>query len=472
MLSAFLQERLSTKISLNPLLEDLSKISFIEENQKCFLEKKTTTANKILKIGVLFSGGPAPGGNNVIAGLFHALKKISEESQLIGFLGGPSGLLEGKTKEITAKDVQFILNTGGFDFLGSGRTKIKTEEQFAKAFAEIQNHKLDGLVFIGGDDTQTNASFLTKYLQEKKSLCRIVGVPKTIDGDLKSKDIEVSFGFDTACKVYSEMIGNIAKDAASSLKYWHFIKIMGRSASHVTLECALCVQPNITLISEEVKAQKESMTSIISSIADVIEKRASLGKNYGVLLIPEGLVENVEDAEHLLDKTDEHGNKDLSGTETEKLLGDLVQKELEKRQFSGKFSPKYHFMGYEGRCSYPSLFDANYCYHLGYVAALLIRDEKSGYMASLQNLVKPFNEWIPCAFFLQNMLKEEVRDGETRLVIEKSLVDLKGPVFQFFKKNREQWTIQDAYQSPGPMQFFGESKDLVTKTLLIEHKSL
>lgn len=423
-----------------------------------------------LRVGILFSGGPAAGGNNVVAGVFDALMQIDPKSELIGFLGGPSGILEEKFRTLTKEEIDQNRNLGGFDLLGTGRTKIETEEQFEKAKEVIVKLQLDGVIIIGGDDSNTNAYFLHEYLKRKGVVCSIIGVPKTIDGDLKSKEVEISFGFDTACKVYSQMISNIATDAKSSLKYWHFIKLMGRTASHVTLECALQTAPNVVLIGEEIAKEKWTLKKIVMLIADTVDERAKKGKNYGVVLIPEGTIEFVSDLKELVDEQlfadrDSHGNVQVSKIETEKLLSKMVEKELNERGSKAKFNPVHHFFGYEGRCSFPSEFDASYCYNLGLHAAVLVRDRKSGVMAAIQNLKKPVAEWKPCEVCLETILVEEERKGKMKKVIAKALVDLKGPVFQMFAKERERNRIEDRYKKVGPMQFYGPLKDQITKTL-------
>ncbi len=418
---------------------------------------KGTQAEKSLRIGVLFSGGPAAGGANVVAGLFDS------KNTLIGFLGGPSGILEEKYKILTKEEVDQNRNLGGFDLLGTGRTKIETEEQFQKAKEVVEKLKLDGLVIIGGDDSNTNAYFLHKYLKG----CSVIGVPKTIDGDLKSKEIEISFGFDTACKVYSQMIGNIGIDAKSSLKYWHFIKLMGRTASHVTLECALQTRPNIALIGEEIRHKKMSLNDIVKEIADTVDERAKAGKNYGVILIPEGIIEFIGD-KGLLTDLDSHGNVKVSQIETEKLLSGLVETELKKRGSLAKFSPLHHFFGYEGRCSYPSEFDATYCYNLGLNAARLVQEKKSGIISAIQNVAKPVAQWKPTSVPIEPLLVQEERKGQMKQVIAKALVDLNGPVFKTFLQQRAENRLEDHYLRPGPMQFSSPLKDLITKTLSLE----
>ena len=451
-----------------------------------------------LRVGVLFSGGPASGGNDVIAGLYHTLKEIHPDSELIGILGGPIGLLEKRTKKIREEEVAKRIRRGGFDFLGTGRTKIEKEEDFRKALESCNDLDLDGLIFIGGDDTNTNAYHLAEYFENNGSKCSIVGIPKTIDGDLKGKQIEASFGFDTATKVYSELIGNICTDAASSLKYTHFIRLMGRSASHIALECALMTQPNLTFISEEVSYEKKGVKDLVEEIVTVVKERAQEGKHYGVILLPEGLIEAIFETKRLIQELnrllakgktandldeenftlfeslpknfqqmlllerDPHGNVQLSLIEIEKLLSEMVK---EKLSGTTPFHPLCHFFGYEGRCATPSLFDATYCYQLGIVAALLVRDKKTGCMASIKNLGKPVQDWEMQGVPLSLLMGKEERKGEMRRVIKKTLVDLQGPVFKKFKEGRKKWRLSDSYLSPGPMQL---SKFLITKTLEIE----
>jgi pyrophosphate--fructose-6-phosphate 1-phosphotransferase len=461
-----------------------------------------------LRVGVLFSGGPAAGGSNVVAGLFDALKEIHPESELIGFIGGPSGILEENFKILSNSDIDAVRNLGGFDLLGTGRTKISKEEQFEVSNNVFKKLNLDGLVIIGGDDSNTNAYFLHEYVQKKQGTTTIVGIPKTIDGDLKSKDIDVSFGFDTACKVYSEMIGNIGVDARSSLKYWHFIKLMGRTASHVTLECALKTRPNIAFIGEEIQSENWSLKKIVDHIRETVEERSKKGKDYGVILIPEGLIEFVPEIRlliselnklleegkgkkdlskesklvfdelpidiqnQLLQDRDSHGNVQVSKIETEKLLSKMVAEALEKRGSKVKFNPVHHFFGYEGRCAYPSEFDATYCYNLGKNALRLILEKKSGTMSCIRNLSKPISMWKIGEVDLKNALCEEIRGGKVKKVIQKALVDLNGKVFAKYKKLREIDRLEDQFQSPGPMQFSLNQPLEISETLLIEQGAL
>jgi pyrophosphate--fructose-6-phosphate 1-phosphotransferase len=402
------------------------------------------------RVGVVFSGGQAAGGHNVIAGLYDS------GATLIGFLGGPSGIIENKAQEI--KDVDFYRNQGGFDLIGSGRTKIETKEQLEAALKTVLAHRLDGLVIIGGDDSNTNAAILAEYFEEKGCATRVVGVPKTIDGDLRSEEIEISFGFDSACKTYAEMIGNIARDVLSAKKYYHFIKLMGRSASNVALECALATHPNLTLIGEE----RKSLSQIVAEIADLIEKRASMGKEYGVILIPEGLVEFVPDLMEIAKKfpleKDPHGNILVSQIETEELIIELVKQELGKRKFQGKFHAQGHFFGYEGRACLPSNFDANYCYALGLLASLCVREGLTGVICAIQGLTKPPSAWQLKAVPIVQLMHMETRLGKEKPVIRKALVDIKGSSFVRFSHLRKSWALEDQYRFPGPMQFFGDAE--------------
>ncbi len=466
---------------------------------------------KSMTLGVLLSGGPAPGGHNVIAGLFDGLKKASVESRLIGFKGGPGGLVDNKFQEIDATLVDSYRNTGGFDMIGSGRTKIESPEQFAKALAVALQHKLDALVVVGGDDSNTNAALLAEYFASHGAAIAVVGVPKTIDGDLKNEWIEASFGFDTATKVYSELIGNICRDAPSGRKYWHFIRLMGRSASHIALECALQTRPNVALISEEIEAKKISLSAIIETIAASVSARAAGGENFGVILIPEGLIEFIPEMKTLIAGINEllaknadafkalssldaqvdfvaqrlpaaeakalflslpsdiraqlcwdrdpHGNVQVSRIETEKLLVAMVKDKLAamaaQGRYKGKFDYQTHFMGYEGRCAFPTNFDADYCYSLGYTAFLLALNGLSGYIASIRNLAAPASEWIPGGIPLVSMMNIERRHGADKPVIRKALVELEGKPFKLFAEQRDQWSKTSDYRLPGSIQYFG-----------------
>ena len=479
----------------------------------------------VKNVGVILSGGQAPGGHNVIAGLFDALKKLNPENKLYGFLGGPSGLVEHKYIELTKEIVADYRNTGGFDIIGSGRTKLEEEWQFDKGAEICKKLNINAIVIIGGDDSNTNACILAEYYLQKNSGIQVIGCPKTIDGDLKNEMIETSFGFDTACKVYAELIGNIQRDASSAKKYWHFIRLMGRSASHITLECALQSQPNICIISEEVEAKNLTLNDIVEYIVKIIVNRANFGLNFGTILIPEGLIEfipamkkliaelndllaNNEDfnslhtddekrqyvkgmltaescqlyrtlpkgiARQLTLDRDPHGNVQVSLIETEKLLIEMVAKRLAQLkaegQYKGKFATINHFFGYEGRCAIPSNFDANYCYSLGYTAALLISENKTGYMSSVRNLTAPVQEWIAGGIPITMMMNVERRNGEMKPVIKKALVELDGKPFNFFAQHREDWADENSnYIYPGPIQYFGPSEvcDKPTRTLLLE----
>jgi diphosphate-dependent phosphofructokinase len=475
-----------------------------------FVRGKAADAKKALKLGVLLSGGPAPGGHNVIAGLFDCLAKISPESSLVGFKGGPGGLVDDKFLPITAELVDSYRNTGGFDMVGSGRTKIETPEQFAQALATAKRHELDALVVVGGDDSNTNAALLAEYFASKGEPICVVGVPKTIDGDLKNDWIEASFGFDTATKTYSELVGNICRDAPSGRKYWHFIRLMGRSASHIALECALQTRPNVALISEEVEAKRMSLAQIVETIAASVTARAAKGENFGVVLIPEGLIEFIPEMKaliaainellakeaqafkalsgaaeqeafisgrlaedsaelfaslpseiraQLLWDRDPHGNVQVSRIETEKLLVSMVRERLAALaaagSYKGKFDFQTHFMGYEGRCAFPTNFDADYCYSLGFAACLLARSGCSGYIASIRNLAKPAAEWIPGGIPLVSMMNIERRHGADKPVIKKALVELDGKPFAEFASKREAWALSSDYRLPGSIQYFG-----------------
>ena len=495
---------------------------------------KTTSnvgTSEIKNVGVILSGGQAPGGHNVIAGLYDALKQANSANKLYGFLGGPSGIIDGKYIEFTDEFLDEYRNTGGFDIIGSGRTKLETEEQFQKSLEVCKKLNISAVVIIGGDDSNTNAALLAEWFVKNNTGIQVIGCPKTIDGDLKNEQIEISFGFDTATKTYAELIGNIQRDANSAKKYWHFIKIMGRSASHVALEAALQTQPNITLISEEVEAKKMSLSSIIDYMADVIVKRANNGKNFGIAVIPEGLIEfipemgsmisNLNDImavletdpsfvnattirekfdivenrldsanaavysslpalikEQLLADRDPHGNVQVSKIETEKLLIEMISTRLDELKsqgdFIGKFSAQSHFFGYEGRCAFPSNFDADYCYSLGYNAFALINFGLTGYLSSVRNLTEPANQWIAGGIPLTMMMNMEKRHGEMKPVIQKALVRLDGPVFKQLADNREDWALNDRYLFPGAIQYFGPASvcDITTRTLQLERANV
>ena len=453
----------------------------------------TISPAKPLKVGVVFSGGQAPGGHNVIAGLFDAIKTIHHRSELIGFLGGPSGIIAGNTINLSKETIENYRNQGGFELIGSGRTKIETEEQLEKSITIFNQLFLDGMVIIGGDDSNTNGAILAEYALHKGCPTKIIGVPKTIDGDLKNDFLDISFGFHTACNTYAEIIGNIARDALSAKKYTHFIKLMGRSASHIALECALLTQPNITLIGEEIAKKKMTLKEITQSITDLIEKRSNQGKNYGVILIPEGVIEFIPEIKSLIDhlntlasqgkneqdlsgstrKTfeflpkqiqqqllldrDPHGNVQVSPIQTEVLFSTLVNEALKNRsRFTGHFNPVHHFLGYEGRAGFPTNFDATYCYTLGHIGGLLIREGYSGYMCGVSNLVHSPAEWKIYAIPITSLMHLETRKGKEKAVIRKALVDLKGAPYKFFEQNRMRWMEEDHYLFPGPIQFAGD----------------
>ena len=493
-----------------------------------FEKGKNTSDNKKQVVGVILSGGQAPGGHNVICGLYDALKATNKDNVLLGFKGGPSGLIEDDYIEMTDQYIDSYRNTGGFDIIGSGRTKLETEEQFEIVTEVAKKHGLTAIVIIGGDDSNTNAAVLAEYMAAHNTGVQVIGCPKTIDGDLKNEDIEASFGFDTATKTYSEVIGNIERDANSAKKYWHFIKVMGRSASHVALECALQTQPNICLIGEEVAAKKMSLEEIANQIADSVEARANNGDNFGVAIIPEGIIEFVpefskliaeinellagESAEEfnnlvdwaskehfiergLTDKSmrvfallpefvqkqlflerDPHGNVQVSLIESEKLISSLVADTLDvrkaKRKYKGKFSPLHHFFGYEGRCAFPSNFDADYCYSLGYNAFMLIQYGYTGYLSKVSNLAKPAEEWVAGGMPITKMMNIERRNGEDKPVIRKALVELDGAPFRYFAQKRDTWAVETAYTYPGAIQYYGPSSvcDITTRTLALEHK--
>ena len=463
-----------------------------------------------LNVGVILSGGQAPGGHNVISGLFDGIKKIHKDSRLYGFLMGPGGFVDHKYVELTSAIIDEYRNTGGFDIIGSGRTKLETKEQFDKGLEILKELKIKALVIIGGDDSNTNAAILAEYYKSINAGVQVIGCPKTIDGDLKNGLIETSFGFDTATKLYSEVIGNIQRDCNSAKKYWHFIKLMGRSASHIALECALQTQPNVCIISEEVEAKNLTLQDVVNNIADIVAARAAKGDNYGTVLIPEGLIEfipavkkliaelndflahNAEEfaqvenkrqyiIEHIskenaeiyaslpegvarqltLDR-DPHGNVQVSLIETEKLLGEMVGRRLaemkEEGKYEGKFATLYHFFGYEGRCADPSNFDADYCYALGFNAACLINAGVTGYMSSVRNLTNPSVQWVAGGIPVTMMMNMERRHGEMKPVIQKALVRLDGAPFRKFASKRDEWAINTCYMYPGPIQYFGPSE--------------
>ena len=477
-----------------------------------------------INVGVILSGGQAPGGHNVISGLFDGIKKLNADSKLYGFILGPGGLVDHNYKELTAEIIDEYRNTGGFDIIGSGRTKLEKEEQFEKGYEIIKELGIKALVIIGGDDSNTNACVLAEYYAAKNYGVQVIGCPKTIDGDLKNEMIETSFGFDTACKTYAEVIGNIQRDCNSARKYWHFIKLMGRSASHIALECALQVQPNVCIISEEVEEKNMSLDDVVTYIAQVVADRAAAGNNFGTVLIPEGLIEFIpamksliaelndflahngeefnnikrsKQREYIISKLspansaiyaslpegvarqlsldrDPHGNVQVSLIETEKLLSEMVATKLaawkKEGKYNGKFGAQHHFFGYEGRCAAPSNFDADYCYSLGYTASMLIANGKTGYMSSVRNTTAPAAEWIAGGVPITMMMNMERRHGEMKPVIQKALVRLDGAPFKKFAACREEWAKETAYVYPGPIQYFGPTEvcDEPTKTLQLE----
>ncbi|WP_455513678.1 diphosphate--fructose-6-phosphate 1-phosphotransferase [Porphyromonas sp.] len=489
-----------------------------------FETSSEAAAAQPLNAGVILSGGQAPGGHNVIAGIFDGIKKIHPDSRLYGFLMGPDGLVKHNYIELTPEIIDEYRNTGGFDIIGSGRTKLEEKEQFDKGLEVLKKLDIRALVIIGGDDSNTNAAVLAEYYKAIGAPVQVIGCPKTIDGDLKNEQIETSFGFDTATKVYSEVIGNIQRDCNSARKYWHFIKLMGRSASHIALECALQVQPNVAIISEEVEAKRLTLDDVVTYIAEVVAQRAAAGENFGTVLIPEGLIEFVpamkaliaelndflahHEAEfravaaadqraYIISKLskdnselyaslpatvarqltldrDPHGNVQVSLIETEKLLAEMVGTKLAawkaEGRYTGKFSPLTHFFGYEGRCAMPSNFDADYCYALGRTAACLIASGVTGYMSSVQNLTAPASEWIAGGIPTTMMMNMERRHGEMKPVIQKALVDLEGKPFAFFAAHREEWAKNTSYIYPGPIQFYGapELCDQPSRTLALE----
>ena len=491
---------------------------------------KTSSDSKSVEqrnVGVILSGGQAPGGHNVIAGLYDALKQANPSNKLYGFLGGPSGIIEGEYVEFDDKFIDAYRNTGGFDIIGSGRTKLETEEQFKKSLEVCKKLNISAVVIIGGDDSNTNAALLAEWFVKHDTGIQVIGCPKTIDGDLKNDQIEVSFGFDTATKTYAELIGNIQRDANSAKKYWHFIKIMGRSASHVAVEAALQTQPNICLVSEEVEEKKMSLNQIVEDMCKIICKRAENGKNFGIVIVPEGLIEFIPEMKDLIsslndlthelesDETyqnvrseekfkiiaskldennaklflslpalikaqllmdrDPHGNVQVSRIETEKLLIEMIRTRLNELKdegvYVGKFSDQAHFFGYEGRCAFPSNFDADYCYSLGFNAFALINFGLTGYLSSVKNLIKPAKEWVAGGVPLTMMMNMEKRHGEMKPVIQKALIKLDGKVFKELEAMREEWAMNDRYLFPGAIQYFGPSEvcDLTTVTLQIEH---
>ncbi len=518
--------------------EPTQSVSDQDELQKLFkstygmpvaklVEAANADASKKINVGVILSGGQAPGGHNVIAGLFDGIKAGNSESKLFGFLGGPSGLVEDKKLELTPAIIDEYRNTGGFDIIGSGRTKLETTEQFDISLEVCRKNDITAIVIIGGDDSNTNAAMLAEYFASKDAGVQVIGCPKTIDGDLKNEHIETSFGFDTATKTYAELIGNIERDANSAKKYWHFIKLMGRSASHIALECALQTQPSFTLISEEVEEKKMSLNQIVEDIAAVVVKRAENGENFGVGLIPEGLIEFIpeigaliselnnllaekadyydtlhtfEDQAEWINKNlskdssyafsslpsniqrqllmdrDPHGNVQVSRIETEQLLIEMVESRLKELKsegkFKGSFSHQHHFFGYEGRCAFPSNFDSDYCYALGYTAFVLIANGLTGYMSSVKNLSKPAAEWIAGGIPVTMMMNLERRHGKDKPVIKKALVELDGAPFKEFASKRDEWAVKTSFRFPGAIQYYGPDEvcNAPTLTLTLEHK--
>jgi pyrophosphate--fructose-6-phosphate 1-phosphotransferase len=423
-----------------------------------------STPTSPLKVGVIFSGGPAPGGHSLIAGLYDALKKMHKEGLLIGFLNGPEGLVNNSYRYITEEILQSYRHQGGFDLLGSGRFKIETEQHLAGALNAAKQHSLDGIVIIGGDDSNTTAAHLAEYFLHHQCLTKVIGVPKTIDGDLKNDYVPITFGFDTATKVYAQLIGNLSRDLLSTRKGYHFVRLMGRSASHITLECALQTHPNLALISEE----KKSLSPIVDEITDLIIKRSLQGKEYGIILIPEGLIETMPDfssnyaslpltlKNQLALEPDMYGNLPIAAIETEYLLIELVTQKLKKLAYEGRFNPIRHYFGYEGRSAYPTNFDVHYCYALGYTAAALINHKITGCMAYIKNLKDPVEKWEIGGIPLLALMHFEMRKNVCVPVIAKALVDLQSPAYRNFKQLSDSWKLKDDYQFPGPIQFMGE----------------
>jgi len=496
------------------------------KNEIVFRKGQNTAPARKQVVGVILSGGQAPGGHNVICGLYDALKATDKDNVLYGFKGGPSGLLEDDYIIFDDAYIDQYRNTGGFDIIGSGRTKLETPEQFAVVAEVCKKHGINAIVIIGGDDSNTNAAVLAEYFAAQNTGIQVIGCPKTIDGDLKNEDIECSFGFDTATKTYAEIVGNIERDANSAKKYWHFVKVMGRSASHVALETALQTHPNICLIGEEVAAKKKSLAEITNYIADSVANRAAKGWNFGVAVIPEGIVEFVPEfsvliaeinellagakadafnnlptwqekyafieagltkasmavfailpqtiQQQLFLERDPHGNVQVSLIESEKLFSEMVKENLAARKaagtYNGKFSPLHHFLGYEGRCAFPSNFDADYCYSLGYNACMLIQYGYTGYLSKVSNLSKPAEEWVAGGMPITKMMNIERRHGADKPVIRKALVELDGKPFTYFAANREKWAVETCYVYPGAIQYFGPSEvcDVTTQTLALE----
>ncbi len=495
----------------------LPAVTFVKGNNQA-------VCKKAVRVGVVLSGGQAPGGHNVIGGLLDGLKKANSKNKLFGFLGGPSGIVENKFVEITPALMKDYRNTGGFDLIQSGRTKIETDEQLAAAKNNLLKNKMDALVVVGGDDSNTNACVIAEYLKQQGVDISVIGVPKTIDGDLKNEHIETSFGFDTATKIYAELVGNIERDMNSARKYWHFVRLMGRSASHITLEVAFKTHPNAVLIGEEVLAKKMTLGQVVNQLADLIAKRAKAGKNYGIVLVPEGLIEFIPEMKELISALndaladneaalaklnlaqkkefilgklpkkladlmrslpagiasqlmldrDPHGNVQVSLIETEKLLVEMIKTRLTELKKAGKYNGKFatitHFFGYEGRCGVPSTFDANYTYALGYNAAVLALNKCTGYLSSVKNLTKKAQDWVCGGVPLTMMMNIERRKGKEKPVIKKALVELKGKPFAYLAKVRNTWATDDVFVFPGPIQFFGPAvvTDMTTVTLQLE----
>lgn len=489
-----------------------------------FVEGANPAAGKKINLGVILSGGQAPGGHNVIAGIYDGLKKSNPGSKLYGFLGGPAGIMKGELVEIDDALMDAYRNTGGFDIIGSGRDKLETEEQFELSLATCKKYDISGVVIIGGDDSNTNGAVLAEYFAQKETGITVVGCPKTIDGDLKNEYIETSFGFDTATKTYAELIGNIEKDANSAKKYWHFIKLMGRSASHIALECALQTRPNLCIISEEVEEKQMTLAQVVDQVVDVVAKRAAGGANFGVALIPEGLIEFIPEVgkligqlndlmahheaefnalsfadqqkwlgekldgaaaavfaslpvsiqQQLLMDRDPHGNVQVSRIETEKLLIEMVDAKLKEMKaaggFSGKFNALAHFFGYEGRCAFPSNFDADYCYSLGYSAFILMSHGLTGYISNVADLHKPAEQWVPGGCPLTMMMNMEQRHGAMKPVIKKALVELDGAPFKAFAAKRDEWAAATAFAFPGAIQYYGPDEVCNQPTETLKHE--
>ena len=517
-------ESVGNQAEIKALFPNTYGMPVVEFAPKRCCGNKACAPAEPFNVGIILSGGQAPGGHNVISGLFDGVKSLNPANKLYGFLMGPGGLVDHKYMEITSEIMDEYRNTGGFDIIGSGRTKLEEVDQFESGIQILRELGIKALVIIGGDDSNTNACVLAEYYAAKKYGVQVIGCPKTIDGDLKNEQIETSFGFDTACKTYSELIGNIERDCNSARKYWHFIKVMGRSASHIALECALQTQPSICLVSEEVEAKEQSLDDIVAYIANAVAKRAENGNNFGTVIVPEGLIEFIPAIKKLISElndtlaTDEaktiarenqieyvkahlsaenlatfnslpagvasqlaldrdpHGNVQVSLIETEKLLSEMVGKKLaemkKEGKFVGKFAAQHHFFGYEGRCAAPSNFDADYCYSLGYNASRLIDAGKTGYMSVIKNTTAPAAEWIAGGVPITMMMNLEKRNGKMKPVIRKALVELDGAPFKFFAANREKWAVETCFVYPGAIQYWGPSEvcDQPTKTLQLEHE--